>query len=284
MAMMKVTYVSDHIKDMVNLYLIIPQRKLVRSAAAPQMQPGSFREEYPVLLLLHEEASSPLELATMSSIRRYAEKHGIMVAMPEGMLSYFTDYAVRDLNTGNSFGSNASIEANFTELCYESALNEVMAIIRQALPGTASPEKTFLAGIGSGGFAALKHAAKYPEQFAAVFSLNGITDLQRFMDDHPDRKEQFEAVFGGCTACGENDLPAAYAALAGKPHPPRVYQIYTPDDPERLQMNERFGQVLSPAYPDYHAAVLPGIPDWDWVDLALERIFDELCEQDNEKE
>ena len=103
MARFHINYVADCVKDAMDLYVIIPQRKHVRSAESSKLELGSFRAEYPLLLLLHDEASSPLELLSMTRLERFAEEYGVMVALPQGLLSWYTDYADRDSGSNSAW-------------------------------------------------------------------------------------------------------------------------------------------------------------------------------------
>lgn len=267
MAHFKVSYAADCVKDVMDLHIVIPQKKHVRCAASPGMELGSFRSEYPVLLLLHDEASSPLELCAMTGLERFADARGLMVVVPQGLLSWYTDYAQRDCSSNSSGNLNDAIEANFTEMCYETFLMEALRYVRLAFPAAADREKTFVGGVGMGGFGAFKLAAKHPDAFAAAFSISGALDLQWRMDHDAGRREQFEAVFGGLKAEGENDLPARCAELARRADGPRLLQLWAGEDP-RLEENRRAAQALAGA-PRCRAEQVDSPYGWDYIDAAL---------------
>ncbi len=271
MARFRISYVADCVKDAMDLYVIIPQRKHVRSAESPELELGSFRTEYPLLLLLHDEASSPLELLSMTRLERFADKYGVMVALPQGLLSWYTDYADRDsgTNAANSAGAGR-IENNFTEMCYEQYIVEALRYVRWTFPASSDCSKNYIGGIGMGGFGALKLAMKHPDLFSAVFTLNGDVDLQQRMDREPGRKEQFDAVFGGCKAEGENDLPARCAEMAASADAPRLLQLWSPEG-IRGDMNRALARKLEGVYPGYAGEELSASWDWDTVDEALRR-------------
>lgn len=269
-----ISYVSDCIKDAMELRVIIPQKKHVRDQQSPEIELSSFQKEYPLLLLLHDEASSPEELLSMTRVERFAEERGVMVVVPQGLLSWYTDYAQRDscINAANSEGAG-HIENNFTEMCYESFLLEALAFLRRTFTVISDKrEKTFVGGIGMGGFGALKLAFKYPERFSAAFTLDGEVDLQMKMDRQPWRKEQFEAIFGGCKAEGENDLPGCCTAFAGKGDAPRLLQIWAEDN-FRGEMNRSLARTLQDGYPGYTGKALEGSWDWDKTDEMLKQAF-----------
>ena len=73
MALFRINYVADCVKDAMDLFLILPQKKHVRSEQSPELELGSFQKGYPVLLLLHDEASSPRELMEMTRLAKFAD-------------------------------------------------------------------------------------------------------------------------------------------------------------------------------------------------------------------
>ncbi|WP_332369532.1 alpha/beta hydrolase [Spirosoma telluris] len=61
-------------------------------------------------------------------------------------------------------------------------VDDVPNAVRAALPTERVeyfPKQTFLAGLSMGGFGALRLAAKFPEQFSAVYGLSSITHLNQ---------------------------------------------------------------------------------------------------------
>ena len=76
-ALIRTNMVSDAVKDRMDVLLAVPQKKHVRSAKSPELRLGSFQNEYPVLFLLHDEASSPGELYQMAAVSRLADETGL---------------------------------------------------------------------------------------------------------------------------------------------------------------------------------------------------------------
>lgn len=270
MALFRINYVADCVKDAMDLFLILPQKKHVRSEHSPKLELGSFQKGYPVLLLLHDEASSPRELMSMTRLAKFADDRGVAVALPQGLLSWYTDYAVRDRSDNTTGTGNATIENAFTEMCYEQYVIETLRYLRWTFALSDDRAKTWIGGIGMGGFGALKIAMKHPELFSAAFTLNGDVDLQQRMDREPGRKEQFDAVFGGCKAEGENDLPARCAEMAARADAPRLLQLWSPEG-IRGEMNRSLAKRLDGVYPGYSGEELSASWNWDTEDEALNR-------------
>ena len=269
MAQFKMNYVSQAVKDKLNLYITVPQSRQPFPDAMPTFSGSGISEDCPVLILLHDDGSSPYDLMTQTAVSRYAEENGIMLIAPEGHHSFFSDYAVRDRssNTGNT--GNAQIEAAFTELCYEQSVFEALDLVHSIFATTSDRKKVVIGGIGSGGFGALKIAMKYPHLFSHVFTIGGYTDLQWLMDHCPERREQFEAVFGGLQAQDENDLISSTSVTAGEMHP-SILQCWCTDS-YAAEMNLIYQAGISSTFPDYTAAVSNQRMGWGYVDCCLQQ-------------
>lgn len=269
MAFLRLNCTVDCVKDRMDLLIAVPQKKHIRRENSRELRLGSFQQNYPLLFLLHDEASSPGELCAMTNIQRFADEAGVVVVMPQGLLSWYTDYAQRDANqnAANSAGAG-NIENDFTEMRYGTYLLEMVEHIRRLLPVSRDRSKTYVGGVGMGGFGALKLAMAHPELFSAVFSIEGDTDLQWLMDHRPERREQFEAIFGTLRAEGENDLPARCAEMADAEEPPRILQIWSKEG-AKSEMNRALAARLEGNYPGYSGKEARIFFDWDFVDQSL---------------
>lgn len=275
-ALIRTNMVSDAVKDRMDVLIAVPQKKHVRSAKSPALRLGSFQEEYRTLFLLHDEASSPGELYQMAAISRLADETGLLIVLPQGLLSYYTDYAERDINESSPEKTAASnIEGQFSEMRYGTFLLDTVSFVRNTFPASKERAATYIGGIGMGGFGALKCAAAKPDLFSAVFSISGVTDLQWLMDSDPGRKEQFSAIFGRLQAIGENDLAGSFARLTDTALQPKVLQIWQSHG-QRAAMNENFHAKMQSFYPAYHGEEKQGDFDWYYIEKALREAADWL--------
>ncbi len=225
MSVMTCYYKSEYVGFETSFTLILPQKKHVRSAASPELIKGSFRRDYPVLFLLHDEAEGQDEWMHMTCLCRFADQVGLAVVMPNCNRSFYSDYEVRD---SKSRESDTEIQAlqKFTELMYESYIvRELVPYVRRMFPVSGERGKTFIGGKGMGGFGALKLGLNHPELFGALFSISGLADLQWAMDHLEEKREQFEAIFGGLTATagGPEDFAGAIRRLSESGDLPRIY-------------------------------------------------------------
>lgn len=224
MAVLDCSFKSKYIGFETSFTIILPQEKHIRSVSSPHIQLHSFKQEYPVLFLLHDEAEGRKEWLHMTSLCRYAQETGIAVVLPEGHRSFYSDYVNRD---GNRGANNTGIQLlqQFDELMYETFIvEELLKYIRAMFPVSSDRSKTYIGGKGMGGFGALKLGLNHPELFDSIFSVSGLADLQWGMDYIEEKKEQFEAIFGSLNVPdrGVNDFSHIATVLAQKKTLPRI--------------------------------------------------------------
>ena len=160
----------------------------------------------------------------LTNLERFASEKGIMVILPEALHGFYSDYAVRDISEADP---NLPLVAAFTEMRYQSYIvPELYNYVTSILPASTEKKQTAIGGVGMGGFGALKLGLNNPDLFGTIFSICGYTDLQWMMDHCPDRKEQFDAIFGGNTVekGSENDFAALIAELGIEEESPRIIQ------------------------------------------------------------
>lgn len=112
-----------------------------------------------VLYLLHGLSDDESIFMRRSSIERYAERHKLMVVMPNGDRYFYTD----------------------TPGCGR-YLSFITKELPKVLAGNLAPfpterEKTYIGGISMGGYGSLKAALRFPEQYGSVMCLSGAFDV-----------------------------------------------------------------------------------------------------------
>lgn len=123
--------------------------------------------ELPSILLLHGMTDDQTGWLRRSLAENYAEKLGICLILPNADLSFYTDMA---------YGGDY-----LTFLA-----EELPAFLREYFPLAPFREKNFVAGNSMGGYGAFLLAMRYPQRFAAAFSLSGpmkISWICRILSD-----------------------------------------------------------------------------------------------------
>ena len=176
MALLKFTYTSEAVNTNMEFYALIPQKKHIRSQDSPELTLTSFQETYPVTILLHDMHSSPGGLIRQTGLERLAYQSGQLILLPQGYLSYYTDYAARD-DAPTPLNPATGTSGNFTEMCYGTYIvPELLDYAQAVLPVSSSPQDVCIGGIGMGGFGALKLGALHPDRVGCVRA-KGSNDL-----------------------------------------------------------------------------------------------------------
>lgn len=280
MSVMTCYYKSEYVGFETSFTLILPQRKHVRSAASPELLKGSFHRDYPVLFLLHDEAEGQDEWMHMTSLCRYADQVGLAVVMPNCNRSFYSDYEIRD---SKSRESDTSIQAlqKFTELMYESYIvRELVPYVRRMFPVSCERRKTFIGGKGMGGFGALKLGLNHPELFGALFSVSGLADLQWAMDHLEEKREQFEAIFGGLKAApgGPEDFAGAIKRLSKAGDLPRIYLTVNSGHVYE-ESNRRLLAAIQRELPGMTVREIEPELNWEYLDKKTPEILRWLTEE-----
>lgn len=164
------------------------------------------QKRYPVVWLLHTDGETSLEFMK-TPMESLAEKYGFIAIAPDMHHAMGTDM---------KWGPN-----------YEKFLTkEIRGIFRNNLPISNDPRENFIGGVGTGGYAALKIAARHPDLYAKAFALNGVLDMEALYrrtlagerTGIPQTAAALEAVFGSFDAFhgSRNDLfHVVHSAAAG---------------------------------------------------------------------
>jgi len=186
-------------------------------------------KKYPVLWLLHSDGEAAVDFLRTPA-EALAAQYGIVIIAPDQHHA---------LTTNMDFGPR-----------YEEFLRrELPGICRNTFPISEDPAENWIAGVGTGGYGAVKMAMKYPEIFSKAVAINGILDMERAIGDavagrdpgFPLGKASLEAVFGDLDAfhgsC--NDV----YALAEKPQTAQFLLCWEEGLPTAAE-NARLAQLL----------------------------------------
>ena len=278
MAVFKFTYTSEAVNTCMTFYAVIPQKKHIRSISTPELLLDSFAEIYPAVILLHDMHSSPEELIRKTRLECHAEKTGQILLLPQGYLSYYSDYIMRD-DAPTPLNPATGQSGNFSEMRYGSyIIPELLDYAQLILPISAASSDISIGGVGMGGFGALKLGACHPDRIGAVISLDGHVDLQWMMDQNPSQKEQFLAIFGSLSAVGDNDLTTVYSS--GKPLP-RVFLSWREQE-AYAPINRSFSSAIAgtTSCTSHPAETQNG---WDYIDHALDSAMSWLRHPDKKE-
>jgi S-formylglutathione hydrolase FrmB len=184
MALFRIDHVSETVKLNLPLNIILPDPGRMGDVPVAQRK---------VLYLLHGLGDDASAWQRYSSIETLASAYGLVVVMPSGGRSFYTDQP-----NGQKYFSYLTEE-----------LPHYLEDVFGLKPARAD---TWIAGNSMGGYGAIKAALLHPERYAAAASFSGALSLEilRLIPDDP-RREEFTLLFGDL-----NDL-------AGSEHDPAVW-------------------------------------------------------------
>ncbi len=153
MAFLQMNFLSRCLGLQTNVNVIIPSFS-VDDAVHQNYHPYREGMKYQVLYLLHGGSGDYQDYIKFSNIIRYAEKHKLVVIMPSGYNSRYSDF----------IGGPRVLEYLTVEL---------PEFCNATFPISTKREDTFIAGLSMGGNGAMKIASLYPERFSTVLCMSG---------------------------------------------------------------------------------------------------------------
>ena len=228
--------------------------------------PGSYEEgsdRFPVLYLLHGLGGNYLDWDTRTDLEHYAEHLPLIIVMPDADDSWYTDsvsvpkdkfetYIAKDL-IGEIDGKYRTIQVRYSRA---------------------------IAGLSMGGYAAMKFALKYPDEFVFAGSLSGAQNAGGELEKRePQYHEKMLRVYGpdGSEARRNNNV----LLLVDKVDPAHLPYLYVACGSEDflLGSNREFVAKLSArkiAY-EYHESA--GAHDWDYWDRMIRKMLPVIREK-----
>lgn len=246
--------IECHIKSVTlgketQINLIVPQKKV--------------KQKYPVLYLLHGLSDDYTNWCRNTSIERYVSKYDLVVVMPDGGRSFYTDMV-----KGKAYWSYIS--------------EELPEILKAMFPISSQRADTFAAGLSMGGYGALKLGLRLPERYAAIGALSSVTDI-RSRWNAPDTagwRPEFANIFGSEAELeqGKNDLFALAKAAKNEKNLPKILSICGTED-FMYQDNLRFNELMRELqWPNFNACEYPGTHNWEFWDRYIQDILKFMLE------
>jgi S-formylglutathione hydrolase FrmB len=115
------------------------------------------KTKYPVLLLLHDSGGAAVDWH-QTPAERCADENGIFIIAPD---------VQHTLGTDMLYGPK-----------YETFISgELLKICRNLFPITKDPASTWIGGVGTGAYGAVKTAIHHPDVFSKAISIDGVLDM-----------------------------------------------------------------------------------------------------------
>ncbi len=250
MAFLECHFHSDVLAKACTMNVVVPQVSATQIGMGSAATAG--RKDYPVLYLLHGLSDDQSIWMRRTSIERYAAQYQLVVVMPDGGRSFYTD-----METGGRYWTFLS--------------QELPAIVAQLFPVSTRREDTFAAGLSMGGYGAFKLALRCPERYAGAVALSPVADIREWVESIGDAREN-AWIFGSKEELVPrgNDLFALAETALKAPNPPRLLQVCGVAD-SLYPGNQRLRHHLEGLrFPNYRYAEGPGDHTWEFWDLWIQ--------------
>ena len=220
-------------------------------------------QNLPVIYLLHGGGGGFRDWSNYSDVAKYA-KQGVLLVMPEGNSSYYTnsatvpsdrfeDYIVKDLR--------ADVETRFS--------------------AAATRNKRAIAGVSMGGYGALKIALRYQNLYVFAGGLSPAVDVptRPFSVKRIAQWKFHSSIFGpsGSQTRRDND-PYELARAADPERTPYLF-ITCGEQEGLLPANRKFAKILEERHFRYDFATGPGDHNWTQWDQQVPHLFERMLSQ-----
>jgi S-formylglutathione hydrolase FrmB len=204
-------------------------------------------QKFPVLYLLHGGGGGFRDWSNYSDVARYAE-HGLVLVMPEGNSSYYTN------------------SADHPQDRYEDYIvRDLIADVEQKFPAAGGRASRAIAGVSMGGFGAVVLALKHPELFVFTGGMSSALDVpsRPFSIKRVGQYRQHSSIFGpwGSQSRGASD-PFVLARSADPAQTPYIF-LTCGDQEGLLGTNKKFAALLRQRQFAYEFHTTHGGHDWN---------------------
>lgn len=254
MAFIQCDFYSETLGLSTSMNVILPQQTKTQIGMDGKVLAG----KYPVLYLLHGYTDDHTIWGRRTSIERYVADLGIAVVMPQIHNSYYTD-----MSAGGKYWTFLT--------------EELPRLAQSFFPLSDKQEDNFVAGLSMGGYGALKWALSYPERFAAVASLSGVTDIVALIESNQGPKDKFDLIFGKESVKDTpNDLLWLLKQADQVTGPkPVIYQACGTED-FLYEDNVKFKEVCKSTSYNLTTDFGPGDHEWGYWDDKIQHVLEWL--------
>lgn len=216
------------------------------------------KQRLPVVYLLHGGGGDFREWSNNSNVAQYAER-GLILVMPEGGFSYYTNSAAHPQDRYEDY-----------------ILNDLIADVEARFPAATNRSQRAIMGDSMGGFGAIKAALKRPDLFVFAGGISSAIDVatRPFSIKRVGQWRHHRSIFGAWQ--GPVQLQNDPYTLARSADPAKTPYIYlTCGDKEGLlAANRQFAALLSKRQFGHEFHVVPGGHDWNQWNAILPNYFD----------
>lgn len=217
-------------------------------------------KKLPVIFLLHGGGGGFRDWSNYSDVARFAQR-GVILVMPEGESSYYTNAADRPQDRFEDY-----------------IANDLIAEVEQKFPAATGRANRAIMGVSMGGFGAVNLALKHPDLFAFAAGISSAIDVpsRPFSIKRIGQWRQHAAIFGPWKSEHRrgNDPFVLARSLDGARAP--YFYLTCGEQEGLLPANKQFAALLQQRHfaSEFHPG--PGGHNWNQWNGRLEGVFEAL--------
>jgi S-formylglutathione hydrolase FrmB len=235
-------------------------QSLQRNVQYRVLMPRNAKQKLPVVYLLHGGGGTFRDWSNYSNVSQFAVI-GLLLVMPEGDYSYYTNAALRPHDRYEDY-----------------IIHDLPADVESRFPARGDRNSKAIVGVSMGGFGAVNLALHHPDKFAFVGALSAAIDVPRrpFTWRRLDQSRRFREMFGpdGSESRRNND-PFVLVRSADPGTAPYFY-LSCGKQEGLLEPNREFVALLSRLNVTHEFHIVPGGHDWNQWNAQLRGLFDSL--------
>jgi len=204
-------------------------------------------QKLPVVYLLHGGGGGFHDWSNYSDVAGYAER-GLILVMPEGNSSYYTNSADRPQDRYEDY-----------------IVHDLIADVEQRLPTASGRAHRAVAGVSMGGFGAMVLALKHPDLFVFAGGLSSALDVpsRPFSIKRIGQYRQHSSIFGPWGSPGRRASDPFVLVRSADPAQTPYLFLTCGDQEGLLPTNRRFAAMLQARHFNYEFHTVAGGHDWN---------------------
>jgi putative tributyrin esterase len=214
----------------------------------------------PVVYLLHGGGGGYRDWSNYSDVAEFAS-HGLLLVMPQGDYSYYTNAALRPRDRYEDY-----------------IIHDLPADVARRFPVRNDRKGQAIVGISMGGFGAIKIGLDHPDMFAFVGALSPAIDAprRRFTWRRVDQSRYFREIFGPDDSDVRHSNDPFLMASRVDPAKAPFFYITCGKEEGLLAPNREFAALLDRYRLAHDFHIVPGGHDWNAWSLQLPGLFASL--------
>jgi S-formylglutathione hydrolase FrmB len=213
-----------------------------------------------VVYLLHGGGGGFRDWSNYSNVARFASQ-GLLLVMPEGGYSYYTNAALRPQDRYEDY-----------------IVNDLAADVAQRFPVRSDRAGQAIAGVSMGGFGAIKLALCHPEKFAFAGALSPAIDVlrRRFSLRRFDQSRRFREMFGPDDSDSRHNNDPFFPVRSADRAKASYFYLTCGKQEALLAPNREFAALLDGYGIVHEFHLVPGGHEWNQWNSQVPALFEAM--------